>query len=90
MRSGTGRRVLPYHAGMRPEQRRAHQQRFFDSPSAVMVATIAFGMGVDKPDVRFIIHLSPPLSVEAYYQERAVRAAMERPRWPCCCGRTRI
>lgn len=67
--SGTGRRVLPYHAGMRPEQRRAHQQRFFDSPSAVMVATIAFGMGVDKPDVRFIVHLSPPLSVEAYYQE---------------------
>ncbi|MBB3957013.1 RecQ family ATP-dependent DNA helicase [Novosphingobium sediminicola] len=67
--SGTGRRVLPYHAGMRPEQRRAHQQRFFDSPSAVMVATIAFGMGVDKPDVRFIVHLVPPLSVEAYYQE---------------------
>jgi len=67
--SGTGRRVLPYHAGMRPEQRRLHQQRFFDSPSAVMVATIAFGMGVDKSDVRFIVHLSPPLSVEAYYQE---------------------
>jgi len=67
--SGTGRRILPYHAGMRPEQRRAHQQRFFDSPSAVMVATIAFGMGVDKPDVRFIVHLAPPLSVEAYYQE---------------------
>lgn len=67
--SGTGRRVIPYHAGMRPEQRRAHQQRFFDSPSAVMVATIAFGMGVDKPDVRFIVHLSPPFSVEAYYQE---------------------
>ncbi|MGK4455649.1 helicase-related protein, partial [Klebsiella pneumoniae] len=43
--SGTGRAILPYHAGMRPEQRRAHQQRFFTSPSAVMVATIAFGMG---------------------------------------------
>lgn len=67
--AGPGRRILPYHAGMRAEQRRAHQQRFFDSTSAVMVATIAFGMGVDKPDVRFIVHLSPPLSVEAYYQE---------------------
>jgi ATP-dependent DNA helicase RecQ len=67
--SMTGRRVLPYHAGLWPEQRRANQSAFFASSDTVMVATIAFGMGVDKPDVRFIAHVGPPRSVEAYYQE---------------------
>jgi len=67
--AATGRRVLPYHAGLWAEQRAANQAAFFASPSAVMVATIAFGMGVDKADVRFIVHVGPPRSVEAYYQE---------------------
>ncbi len=67
--SMTGRRVLPYHAGLWPEQRQANQSAFFTSRDTVMVATIAFGMGVDKPDVRFIAHVGPPRSVEAYYQE---------------------
>ena len=67
--SMTGRRVLPYHAGLWPEQRQANQSAFFASRDTVMVATIAFGMGVDKPDVRFIAHVGPPRSVEAYYQE---------------------
>ena len=67
--SMTGRRVLPYHAGLWPEQRQANQSAFFASRDTVMVATIAFGMGVDKPDVRFIAHVGPPRSIEAYYQE---------------------
>jgi len=64
-----GRRVLPYHAGLSAEQRARHQERFFAARHAVMVATIAFGMGVDKADVRFVVHVGLPRSVEAYYQE---------------------
>ncbi|WP_246027359.1 RecQ family ATP-dependent DNA helicase [Novosphingobium umbonatum] len=64
-----GRRILAYHAGMGAEQRQASQRAFYASSNAVMVATIAFGMGVDKGDVRFIIHLGLPRSIEAYYQE---------------------
>ncbi|HWU03140.1 MAG TPA: ATP-dependent DNA helicase RecQ [Novosphingobium sp.] len=65
----SGRHVLPYHAGMTDERRAAHQRLFFERPGVVMVATIAFGMGIDKPDVRFVAHTCPPRSVEAYYQE---------------------
>lgn len=61
--------ALPYHAGMTTEQRRANQQRFVREDGIVMVATIAFGMGIDKPDVRFVAHLDLPKSLEAYYQE---------------------
>jgi ATP-dependent DNA helicase RecQ len=56
-----------YHAGM--DHREAAQERFMDGRTRVMVATIAFGLGIDKPDIRFIVHLAPPDSVEAYYQE---------------------
>ena len=58
-----------YHAGLEPAERRERQRRFLREPGAVMVATIAFGMGIDKPDVRFVCHLDLPSSMEAYYQE---------------------
>jgi ATP-dependent DNA helicase RecQ len=67
--SASGWSALPYHAGLSQETRRLHQRRFQLNEVSIMVATIAFGMGVDKPDVRFVLHLDLPKSVEAYYQE---------------------
>jgi ATP-dependent DNA helicase RecQ len=67
--SQRGITALPYHAGMTAEQRRGNQERFIREDSVVMVATVAFGMGIDKPDVRFVAHLDLPGSIEAYYQE---------------------
>ncbi|MCZ4300158.1 DNA helicase RecQ [Microbacterium oxydans] len=61
--------ALPYHAGLPAEVRAAHQARFLREDGVVMVATIAFGMGIDKPDVRFVAHIDLPKSVEGYYQE---------------------
>jgi len=61
--------ALPYHAGMSADLRRANQIRFIREDGLVMVATVAFGMGIDKPDVRFVAHLDLPGSIEAYYQE---------------------
>jgi ATP-dependent DNA helicase RecQ len=61
--------ALPYHAGLDAEIRAQHQRRFVDGEGIVMTATIAFGMGIDKPDVRFVAHLDLPKSIEAYYQE---------------------
>ena len=64
-----GIRALPYHAGMSTPERSRNQDRFLREDGIVMVATIAFGMGIDKPDVRFVAHLDLPKSVESYYQE---------------------
>jgi ATP-dependent DNA helicase RecQ len=61
--------ALPYHAGLDAAMRRQHQDRFLREEGLVMVATIAFGMGIDKPDVRFVAHLDLPKNIEGYYQE---------------------
>jgi len=78
-----GLRALPYHAGMSNEQRQKHQHRFLIEDGLIIVATIAFGMGIDKPNVRFVAHLDLPKSIEAYYQEtgRAGRDGLPANAW---------
>jgi ATP-dependent DNA helicase RecQ len=66
---GEGVKALAYHAGMEPADRSKHQDIFLQEDGTVMVATVAFGMGIDKPDVRFVCHANLPNNIESYYQE---------------------
>ena len=77
--SDAGHTAVPYHAGLTDQKREEHQSRFLREDGLIVVATVAFGMGIDKPDVRFVAHLDVPKTLEAYYQETGRAGRDDRP-----------
>ena len=78
--------ALAYHAGLDKDVRAARLEQFLEAEAAVMVVTIAFGMGVDKPDIRFVIHADPPASIEAMVRRRRGSRSIPPPTSPGRCG----
>ena len=83
--ASAGEQVTLYHAGLSARERHEAMTAFLDGSVRIIAATIAFGMGIDKPDVRWVLHVDPPASLDAYYQEfgRAAGTASRQTR--CCC-----
>ena len=86
--SSRGHRVAGYHAGMTPDERREAQEAFASERVDVVVATVAFGMGIDRSNVRFVLHAAMPKSIE-HYQQEAGRAGRDGLRRSACCCTTR-
>jgi len=83
--AAAGHRVTVYHAGLSTAARREAMSAFLDGSARIISATVAFGMGIDKPDVRWVLHTDPPVSLDAYYKSSGERAGTARRPTPGWC-----